>query len=199
MNDKYTRLLIPALTMAMVIWTTAAEDTKAKGKPEKTVQPKRIVEITKTGKRVKIASPEGWVSIETYKYWPFKVLPADQRTEFHTALIALLETAHAAGHSPYLNDMESLIGFGTPERRVVEYVQRGRNRYWEPWLTDCGRGLRLGPVFGLPEYACVVFDGIGDVAIFTMRWLDGATLEDALDGLSVFHRMDTRTALRINA
>ena len=130
------------------------------------------------------------MSVETYKYWPFNVLPPEQRTEFHAALIALLEAAHAAGYAPYVNDMETLVGFGDPERRAVEYVLRGgRNRYWEPWLTDRGNFIRLGPLFGFSDSKCIVFEGIADIATFTMRWLNGFSLEESLAGISVYDRM----------
>jgi hypothetical protein len=140
------------------------------------------------------------MSVETYKYWPFNVLPPERRTEFHAALIALLEAAHAAGYAPYVNDTESLIGFGDPGRRAVEYVHRGgHNRYWEPWLTDRGNGIRLGPQFGFSDSKCIVFDGIADVATFTMRWLSGLSLEDSLDGIPVYDRMNTSTKLKVNS
>lgn len=140
------------------------------------------------------------MSSETYKIWPFAVLPVDQRTKFHSHLITLLEWAHESGHSPCVSQAENEICLGSEATRHASFVLRSsRNRYWEPWLCDHGMDVRLGPLFGFSDEECIVFDGIADVATFSMRWLEGSTLEDALAGLSVFNRMDTNTALRINS
>ena len=74
---------------------------------------------------------------ETYKHWPFSVLPSGERTEFQSALIALLEAAHAAGHKAYVSEMETLIGFGEPGRRAVV---GGRREV--AFLTFCGAFVR---------------------------------------------------------
>jgi hypothetical protein len=132
-----------------------------------------------------------------HRYWPFDVPPPQQRAASGTGLIALLETAYAAGYSAYVNESETLIGFGDPQRRAVEYVLRSSgDRYWEPLLADHGNGIRLGPIFGLSESASVVFEGFGDLTTFTMRWLRGVPLENAIEGLSVFDRTHARTPLR---
>jgi hypothetical protein len=101
----------------------------------------------------------------------------------------------------------TLLGFGAGEKRAAEYVFRGngtfllrrRNRYWEPWLVDRGNSTRLGPFFGLPEHTCIVFDGIDDVATFTIRWLDDWPLRKALEGLPVFNRREADKPLGIES
>lgn len=132
------------------------------------------------------------------KYWPFDVLPVERQTEFHAKLVELLKWAYDAGHSPYLNHSETEINIGSSDARNASFVLRSaRNQYWEPWLCDCGTNVRLGPLFGYSDSKCVVFNGIEDVATFSIRWLDGLTLQASLNGIQLFDRMNTDTALTL--
>ena len=134
------------------------------------------------------------------KYWPWDVLPPEARSDFHSALILLFETTFRSGHAPYIEGAETLLGFGSNDRRAAEYVYRGgRQRYWEPWLIDRDASIRLGPFFDLPEHTCIVFNGIDDVAAFTIRWLDEWPLGKALGGIPVFNRCELDRPLRIEA
>ena len=138
------------------------------------------------------------MALDSRKYWPWDVLPPEARSDFHSALILLFETTYRTGHAPYAEGAETLLGFGSTGRRAVEYVYRGgRNRYWEPWLSDRGATIRLGPFFNLPEHKCAVFDGIDNVATFTIRWLDEWPLGKALEGIPVFSRCEVDKPLRI--
>jgi hypothetical protein len=139
------------------------------------------------------------VALDSRKYWPFDVMPPERRSDSHSALIILWETTYRSGHAPYIEGGETLLGFGSNDRRSVEYIYRGgRNRYWEPWLCERGASIRLGPIFGLPEHTCVVFDGIEHVATFTIRWLDDQPLREALAGIPVFSRSRVSEPLRIS-
>lgn len=123
------------------------------------------------------------------KYWPWDVLPEELRSPFHRDFIALFEAVHEAGHVAYADRSETLLGFGSRECRLAEFVLRSsKNRYWEPWLVDTGAAVHLGPLFGLEETRCIVVDGIQDVASLTTRWLDGLSLDAALSGLRLFDR-----------
>ena len=133
------------------------------------------------------------MSGEKYRYWPFNVLPPEERSAFDAELISILELAHANGFAAYVDATESTLGFGDPQCRAVEFLRRGRYRFWEPLITDGQNCIRLGPVFSLSEYACVVFDGIEDVSTFAMRWLNGDPLGTALQGLLIYDRHDTNT------
>ena len=120
------------------------------------------------------------MSSETYKYWPFAVLPVAQRTEFHSQSITLLEWAYNAGHSPCLSQMETEICLGSEATRHASFVLRSLVTDIGKPFSASGVATQLGPLFGFSDTACIVFDGIADVATFSMRWLEGSTLEDAL-------------------
>ncbi|MEM7558615.1 MAG: hypothetical protein AAF394_05795 [Planctomycetota bacterium] len=130
------------------------------------------------------------------KYWPIDVLLVEERTPFHSKLIAFLERAYAAGYAPYLNALETEICLGAMETRHAMFVWRG-NPYWEPYLSDYGKGVRLGPLFGLDESKCVVFDGIDDVAKFAMRWMGNQSVESAVRDVAVYDPMDAYTELKL--
>jgi hypothetical protein len=74
------------------------------------------------------------------QYWPFPVLPPEQRTDLHEKIIRFLEQAHRAGFRPckYLEyDFQAHAEGG----RYGWITYRGRERTggptcWEVWLDD---------------------------------------------------------------
>ena len=135
------------------------------------------------------------MSARTLRYWPFDVLPESDISATQRVLTSFFDETLATGHAPYVDSTWSLIGFGDLARREAQYVNRGRNRYWEPWLGDSGSAIRLGPIFGLSDTHCVVFDGYADLVAFTRRWLAGASLDASLLNIAIFDRHDPRVAL----
>jgi hypothetical protein len=96
---------------------------------------------------------------ETQKYWPFEVLPPDQRTDHHKKVIRFLEEAFSAGFKPYM--FGNNFGAST-DVRIGEMIHRGVDRYWEIILT-------------LGEERCASFyvDGFAQAGEAIMRWLRG--------------------------
>jgi hypothetical protein len=105
-------------------------------------------------------------------YWPFPVLPPEQRTEQHQKEVRFLEDAHRAGFRPCkFADGEYRIESG--DGRTAWVIARGRLRggvgtRWEVWLND----------------------GIERI---TSNWADGfdSATTPALDWVSAMHREGT--------
>ncbi len=95
------------------------------------------------------------------RYWPFHVLPLEQRTELYNQEIAFLESAYGAGHKPYVFGLEN---FGaTSEDRAGEIIYRDYGgKLWEVFLTDSGR-LRIA----------AYVDGFVSASEALLSWLRG--------------------------
>jgi hypothetical protein len=115
--------------------------------------------------------------------WPFPVLkPEADRDAFDRDFLDFMRTAHAEGYRPRHQrcsavEAESLVG------RSAFLVFRGRRNGWEPFLGESGRGVRLGPSYGLPlgESACVcVRPPFRAAAHLALEWLRGRSLESLL-------------------
>jgi hypothetical protein len=133
------------------------------------------------------------------RYWPADFPVVDPTTDFDVALVSFFDQMVAAGTSVYVDQMWSLFGFSRGERRI-DFVRRGRLRRgagqcWEVWPYDGVNSLRLGPIFNIREYACVVIHGICDIRIIVDRWLGGTTMAALIDGVDFWDRMDSSQPL----
>ena len=129
----------------------------------------------------------------TRTYWPIDLLPPDERTPLHEAMIRFFVETYNAGQRPFGTNHFSEIGFDVNHKHDVRFVLRGgHGRHWEPWLADNGRAVRLGPLWDMSESACMVFDGFDAMTQFTLRWLAGESLQVSLEGVPVYnkHRAD---------
>jgi len=115
--------------------------------------------------------------------WPFPVATSEAEWgEFARDFIGFMRAAHAEGFRPR-HRWETTIDAGEPGGRYASLVFRGRRNGWESWLSDGGRGARLGPHYGLPlgDSACVCirppFRGAAHLAL---EWLRGRELPDLL-------------------
>jgi hypothetical protein len=100
------------------------------------------------------------------RYWPFEVLPPEERTEQHQQEIRFLETAYQRGYQPYLCGAGDL-GASTAERWGL-IVVRGRRR-WEVVLGT--RDAKVVSAF------VGNFDGAAEAAL---AWLGDAGAPDIL-------------------
>jgi hypothetical protein len=100
------------------------------------------------------------------RYWPFDVLPPEQRSEQHEREIRFFETAHREGFHPYLSSPGD-FGAAATERGGLILV-RGRRR-WEVVLgtTD----TKIASAF-VDDFACA--------AEAVLQWLRGADTADIL-------------------
>ncbi len=64
------------------------------------------------------------------KYWPFDVLPLEDRTEQHKREIRFFETAEQQGYKGYEMGATLALGAEAPNGREGMILRRGRNR-WE--------------------------------------------------------------------
>ena len=114
------------------------------------------------------------------KLWPFPYKPEAQWSAYDRDLVELMQTAYAEGFEPRLAEIESCIELGRyPDGRSVSLVFRGTRNGWEPFLGECGCGIRLGP-FCSPELndnACVcVRPPYRNAAWLALEWMRGRSL-----------------------
>ena len=129
-------------------------------------------------------------------YWPFDVLPPPERTPLHNSMLRFFNVTYDAGFKPYIANNYSEIGFGFNREQDARFVLRGgRGTHWEPWLSNSDAAVRLGPIWGLPNCACIVFAGFDDITTFCLRWLGGESLPASLAGVPVYSKRDTNTTL----
>jgi hypothetical protein len=103
---------------------------------------------------------------EQKRYWPFEVLPPEERTEQHEREIRLLEATHRRGYSPY-SCVAGDLG-ATAEGRGGLIVVRGRGR-WEVILGTAE--ARIASAF-VNDFDCA--------AQAVLEWLRGADAADIL-------------------
>ena len=128
--------------------------------------------------------------------WPFDVLGPLERTPLHNAMLRFFNATYDVGFKPFVNNSHSEIGFGTTREHDARFVLRGgHGKHWEPWLTDSNAPVRLGPTWGLPESACMVFIEFDDITTFCLRWLDGDSLAASLAEIPIYSKRDTNTPL----
>ena len=129
-------------------------------------------------------------------YWPFDVLGPLERTPLHDSMLRFFSATYDAGFKPFVANNHSEIGFGSTHEHDARFVLRGgRGKHWEPWLADSSAPVRLGPIWGLPEFTCMVFTEFDDITTFCLRWLAGDSLAASLAGVPVYSKHDTNTPL----
>ncbi len=115
--------------------------------------------------------------------WPFPTLkPESSWSEYDRDFIDYMRIAYAEGFRPRSERSECCIDAGERSGRHASLVYRGRNG-WEPWLSDNGRGERLGPHYNLPlgDSACVcVRPPFRAAAHLALEWLRGRELDSLL-------------------
>jgi hypothetical protein len=120
---------------------------------------------------------------DEFAAWPFPLLkPEADWDEFDRDFLDFMWVAYDEGYQPrhknYLEvEAASLAG------RSVSLVFRGRRNGWEPFLSESGRSVRLGPFHGLPlgESACLcVRPPFRAAAHLALQWLGGRALEALL-------------------
>jgi hypothetical protein len=105
--------------------------------------------------------------MEDERFWPFDVLPPDQRAPLHQHQIDFLETAHREGFRPYMFMTES-FGASAGERWGL-IILRTR-RFWELCIGSPAEGRLSAFVAGFDANAEAV-----------LRWLRGGALAEVLE------------------
>lgn len=87
-------------------------------------------------------------------------------------------------------DVQASASFSTivlsQGRKIVDFVMRGRT-CWEVRLANENGWIRLGPFFVLPETACVIVDGLDQIALVGRIWLEHTDLDRLLDEVTFFN------------
>lgn len=127
---------------------------------------------------------------------PFGVLLGDEFTQFLEQMLAAEVTVHA-------DEIWALFSFNRHKRRV-EFVRRGRLGYgfpqcWEVLPVEDDAWIKLGPIFGIDEHACVVTAGFDNVRRFTEGWLEGHVLDSLLRDVTFWERANASSPLVLHA
>jgi len=100
------------------------------------------------------------------RYWPFEVLPPEQRTEQHQHEIRFLEMAHQRGHTAYACGAGDFTA--TADERGGLIIARGRSR-WEVVLGTSEAKI-----------ASAFVDDFDCAAEAVLDWLHGADAANIL-------------------
>ena len=114
--------------------------------------------------------------------WPFPILkPEDEWTEFDRDYIDLMRIAYDEGYRPR-EGPGGCVDLGQwLHERSISLVRRGSRNGWEPFLGDFGESVRLGPSYGLDQFACVcVRPPFRSAAHLALEWMRGRALESLL-------------------
>jgi hypothetical protein len=116
-----------------------------------------------------------------FEYWPFPVRkPEAEWDEFDRDFLDFMRSAYAEGYRPR-HEHCSAVEAENSSGRSAFLVFRGRRNGWEPFLTDGGQTVGLGPSYGLSDFRCVCvrppFRAAGHLAL---EWLRGRSLVSLL-------------------
>ncbi len=114
-------------------------------------------------------------------YWPFPVRkPEADWDEFDRDFLDFMRRAYAEGFQPR-HEACSAVEVGDPAGRSAFLVRRGKHNGWEPFLSEGGRSVRLGPHYGFEETRCVcVRSPFRAAAYLALEWMRGRSLESLL-------------------
>ena len=138
--------------------------------------------------------------------WPNEFDDPTPATDLNGGFIAFLEEMCATGATVSAERDWSLFEFCRDER-CIHFVRRGRSRrvkgqfrlncetYWEVILTIKGVPTRLGSLYGIREFACVAVCGLANIRLLSLRWLNGASLADAVSGIILWDRANPSSPL----
>lgn len=136
--------------------------------------------------------------------WPDDFNDPKLLSDFRPDFVELLERLIASGAMVQADPSWMLLRFSRASR-CVNFILRGRTRgrngairesYWEVLPSSDGQNYRLGPLFGIRDYACVVVAGTMDVTLIATRWLDGDSLAATMEGIDSWDRADLSSPLK---
>jgi hypothetical protein len=118
------------------------------------------------------------------RYWPIPMLkPEAEWTDFDRDYVDFMRRAYAEGFRPREAPCTT-VEAESPPGRFIALVSRGRRNGWEPFMTDAGRAVRLGPLYDLRlgKSACVcIRPPFRAGANFALEWLRGRDLTSILE------------------
>jgi hypothetical protein len=83
------------------------------------------------------------------KYWPFEVLPPEQRAPLHSDQIRFLENAYRDGYQPYLDGQDFIAT--NANSRSGSIIKRASRSRWEVVLSEANQ--RAVSLF-LDDFCC---------------------------------------------
>ena len=93
------------------------------------------------------------------RYWPFKVLPYEERTQLHHQQLKYLENAYLKGFKPYMFFTEN---FASSSSNRAAFIVRRTRQFWELKLTASSEQ-------GISAYV----SGFEVCAEAELKWLQG--------------------------
>jgi hypothetical protein len=131
--------------------------------------------------------------------WPFPVKPEAEWNERDRDTLEFMRQAYAEGFRPR-EGFAASIEAGAASGRGITLVFRGCHNGWEPFLNEGNRPIRLGPMYGLRQSACVcVRAPFRAAARFALEWLRGRELRLLLTEFDFVGGDPTGIALRLPA
>jgi hypothetical protein len=110
---------------------------------------------------------------ETFKHWPFTVLPPEKQTEQHRQEIRYVETAFQEGFQPCISSFGRYKSSSHHGREgwIIDRgrMKRGGIRQWEVWLVDA-----------TAEKVTFWVDDFGCAGAAVLQWLRGVDVAVAL-------------------
>lgn len=127
--------------------------------------------------------------------WPDEFTDATPIVDLGVEFGEFLQQMNTAGATVLAEECWSSFALRR-EERMVDFIRRGRLRHgfpqcWEVCLTHHGKGVPLGPEFGLRECACVVVSGLDAIRPVTEAWLDGSDIDAILHVATFWDRTNT--------
>lgn len=108
------------------------------------------------------------------RYWPFQVLPPEQRTEYHQRQVDFLETAYQAGYKPYMFGSGEDFGATAGTRGGMIVYRGSRGKHWQVLL---GTAEHTALSAHVDDFRCGA-----DAVLRWLRGLDGAEIFEHLAG-----------------
>ena len=142
--------------------------------------------------------------------WPDDFDDPPPPIEWGKSFIIFLEEMQTAGTAIFADWNQSLILFEFHKGdRSICFIRRGHltksdgpyhvkaEECWEvlPSIKDLTH--KLGAVFGIREYACVVVYGLTNIRTITTRWLAGSSTEEMVRGIRLWDRIDPSAPLEV--
>ena len=140
--------------------------------------------------------------MSNYHSWPDGFIDPRPVTTFGNDLTDLLTELAKSGCRITADEYWSWFSISTDQRQI-EFVRRGRlgsNRdyCWEVRLSACDTPVRLGAVFGIRDYACVVIAGLDDLSRITKSWINGDDVVTIVQCATFWDKMDTAKPLQLS-
>ena len=115
------------------------------------------------------------------QFWPFQIVkPKTEWSRFDRDYVQFLRTAFAEGFRPSVRS-DNFVMAESPGGRTIALIFRGSRNGWEVCPSERQVNVPLGPIYRLPDWACVcVRPPFSAAGHFALEWLRGSALTTLL-------------------